>query len=421
MPEKKKEKTAAERNEELLQQEKTRLRLSAIQSEMREISDKAKNENRDFTDDEKARWERTKAEFDRIHGELERDSQLQEMDARVEAAESARSAMQEGRDGEERGFNSFGEMVREVAAAKGQGQATELRDMLISVGSSGGFLIPPQFQNTILSVDPQRSVVRSRATVIPAGDPPDAVFEIPYFDSESGDIEYTSRKESGTMDESDPKFGLLKLQPTEKSTYVEVSKKTLENAPAVSAFLERRFNLSKQAKEDYLFINGSGEDEPQGIINSPAKISVSRNTSADIKFVDISSMLARQLDMSKGFWMISQSALPKIVALTDSAGNSIFIAGDVTKGISPSLLGFPIVWTSRTPALGTEGDISFLNLDYYLIKDGSGPYIDMYDVQPKTRMLIFTSVWNVDGQVWLKSPLTREDGVTYSPIVTLEA
>lgn len=416
-----KTKTVAERNEELLQQEKQNIRLTAIQSEMRELSEKAKSENRDFTDDEKTRWEKSQTEFNRLLADSDRENKLREMDERIAGTSTLRSELETGEEGHERKFGNFGEMIREVAAMHGHGQTTEKRDLLISSGGSGGFMIPPQFSQNILAVDPSRAIVRSRAVVIPAGDMPDAEFQIPYFDQddEHGGVSYTKRKEGGTMGESDVDIGLLKLKPQEQSTFVDVSKKTMENAPALASFIETRFRMGKLAKEDYLFINGSGVDQPLGLLKSNCRIAVPRNTTANIKFVDIATMMASQLDMAKGFWLCTQRAIPQLVALTDSAGNSIYIAGDVSKGIPASLLGFPIVWSTRTPAVGEEGDISFVNLDYYLIKDGSGPFIDMYDVNPKQRMLTFTSVWNVDGQVWVKNAITRDDGEKYSPIVTL--
>ena len=295
---------------------------------------------------------------------------------------------------------------------------------LFRVVKPGGFLVPTQFVDTILSVAPQKSIIRPNATVIPAGDRPDAPLEIPYFeqDDEMGGIEHTHRKENEDMDESSPGFGLMKLEPKEYSTFVDVSKKSIENITAISAFLERRFGMSMASKEDYLFMNGLGGDkQPLGLLNSLCKILVDRNTSGQIKYADIALIMASMLDFDGAFWIINQKSMPSIMTLADSNGNSIFIQGDATKKISSSLLGFPIKWSSRVQSLGSEGDISFVNPNYYVIKDGSGPAVEIYDVQPKKRLLTFTSVWNVDAQCWVKEPITREDGEEYSPVIKLTA
>lgn len=415
-------KTIQDRNEELLRQERENVRLTAIQADMRELSDKVKTEERDFTDDEKARWERMKGEFDRIVADQERSKEIERMDEYVGRQREIHEAFQDaGGESPELRFENFGEFVREVAAVSGFGRPTEKRDILIQTGSTGGNLVPTQFLDSILQVDPARSIVRPRAQVIPPGERPDATLEIPYFDmsDEYGDIEPETRAEDGTMSENDPTFGLLSLTPKEKSSYVEVSKKSLENITAISSFLERRFRLSKEAKEDYLFLRGTGTGEPKGVLNAAARILVSRDTSANVKFADVTSMLASMLDFTGAAWVINQEALPKIVALADSNGNAVYIAGDASKGIPPTLFGFPVLWSSRNPGLGTAGDVMFANLSYYIIKDGSGPAIEMFDVQPKTRLVTFTSTWNTDGDLWLASAITREDGNDYSPVIVL--
>jgi len=62
------------------------------------------------------------------------------------------------------------------------------------------------------------------------------------------------------------------------------------------------------------------------------------------------------------------------------------------------------------------------DLSYYLIKDGSGPFVaaspHVYFTTNKTVIKIF---WNVDGQSWLNDPLGLEGSVanTVSPFVVL--
>jgi len=93
-------------------------------------------------------------------------------------------------------------------------------------------------------------------------------------------------------------------------------------------------------------------------------------------------------------------------------------------GPAPStLLGYPLLFSERLPALGTKGDLSLVNLAYYLVKDGSGPFFArseaLYFLSNRT---VFRIVWNVDGRPWLTEPLSLEGSAanTVSPFVVLQ-
>jgi HK97 family phage major capsid protein len=114
--------------------------------------------------------------------------------------------------------------------------------------------------------------------------------------------------------------------------------------------------------------------------------------------------------------------MPEISTMTDGNGRYIFINGDASKGIPATLSGYPLKYTCKTPVLGTMGDLMLVDLRYYLVKDGSGPFVaaseHVHFVNNKTVIKCF---WNVDGKGWLASPLTLEDGVTkVSPFVVLD-
>jgi HK97 family phage major capsid protein len=97
------------------------------------------------------------------------------------------------------------------------------------------------------------------------------------------------------------------------------------------------------------------------------------------------------------------------------------MVGDITKKVPASLFGLPIVFTGKTPVLGSTGDLMLIDFSYYLIKEGSGPYIasseHVYFTTNRTVVKCFTMI---DGQPWVKTPLTLEDGsTTVSPYVVL--
>jgi HK97 family phage major capsid protein len=111
------------------------------------------------------------------------------------------------------------------------------------------------------------------------------------------------------------------------------------------------------------------------------------------------------------------------------AGNHAIWTGSAIAGLQgaagpvpSSLLGLPVLWGERLPALGTSGDINLVDLQYYLVKDGSGPYAAIStELLFLSNRTVFRIVWNVDGRPWLTEPIGLEGSTTntVSPFVKL--
>ena len=325
-------------------------------------------------------------------------------------------------------FKTFGNFLQSVV--KHDKLLAEYCEKTLSMDSdpAGGYLVPEKWIPGILKVASEDGIVRSKATVIPAGSPPDAELNIPLLD-QAGATEYhmfsgvwfTWTNEGGPKPDKEPEFDTVKLAPEEYSASTILTDKIIRNAPALESFVKALYSRAQVAFEDTHFLTGTGVNQPLGVINSPAYIQCIR-AGAGIVYADIMLMMARIIPGGKYEWVISRSAYGDICGLVDGVGNMIFIGGDITKAVPDRLLGYPIRWTFRVPALGTMGDISLVDLSYYLIKDGFGPAFDtskhVYFVSNKTVLKMFA---NVDGQPWLSGPITAEDGATtISPFVGLE-
>ena len=325
------------------------------------------------------------------------------------------------------GHRNFGEFVQD-ARWPNEFQVKRGFDMI--TGASGGFLVPDQFLSQIMFVTPESSIVRSRATVLPSeGERPDNKIGIPALDQKSGmlgGIKMSWIGEGKEKPETDFDLILVTLEPVEVGGHVVVTDKLLRNdSGAASIFFDRVFREAIFDEEDYQFLCGNGVGKPLGILNSDCKIEVARGTSSTFKFVDIAAMISKfyVTDWNKGLWVINLSVLPQLVTMEDTAGHLIYTGGNIEKRLPPSILGIPVRFTGRTPTLGSVGDVMLCNFEYYLIKNGSGPFIaaseHKYFTENKTVVKAF---YNVDGQPWLNNPLILRDGVTeVSPFVVLGA
>ncbi|MEB4781419.1 phage major capsid protein [Paenibacillus jamilae] len=351
------------------------------------------------------------------------------------------------------GFSSFGEFVNalrfgdpkgrihNLKVNENQGGGVEVpeafRDQVMSfrneftLGGDGGAqpFIPTQFRpDKVLQLNAPDSIVRPRATVLPAGSPPDSKITIPALDQGSngvyGGVEVKWIEEGGNKPETDADMKEVTLEPHEVAATTVVTDKLLRNWQAADSFIRTLLENAMTAAEDIAFLTGDGAGKPLGVSTAAGGLSVKRKTANQIDYIDAVNMLASLLPESVGnaAFIAHQSTLPQLMTMKDPAGRYIYIQGDATRGVPSTLLGIPIKFTGRTKPLGTKGDLQLVDFMYYLIKDGSGPFIDASEhVMFRQNKTVIKAFWNVDGKPWVIEPLTLEDGVTkVSPYVTLD-
>lgn len=437
------------------------MRKSAdILKEMDAILATAENEKRAITAEEAAEFDKLKAEYDaavaaeaasqeRLEAETaDRRTQLQAAHEtaqrnQVRSTPPARVRSASLRDPAQgqKTFANFGEFLyatrfrqtdsrlvyQEFDAAATQRMDTDER---------GGFLIPEQFATEIYSVGPQQAIVRPRATVIPAGDPPDGKISFPALDQRSavGDQNMfggvTIQKvagEGGQKQQTDAKFRRFSLEPGEYAATIRVTDKLLRNWRAAGALLTNLMRSAAIAYEDFQFLRGDGIGGPEGAYNSDAVYVVARENANDFGFADYAEMVSRILPGQTPVWVVALSARRKIISLRNLEGSPavgfgdlLFVGGDATRGIPDTLGGFPIIWNQRSPALGTQGDIALCDFSRYIIKDGSGPFVASSEhVHFETNETVIKMFANHDGRSWLTEPLTLEGGFEVSPFVLL--
>ncbi|MGJ8478040.1 phage major capsid protein [Sphingobium yanoikuyae] len=414
-------------------------------AELRGIIDAAETEDRDLTAEEQTSYDAQKAELDALDKRIERMSGVEAAEAAGNqvvraAARGGNVSVPEGPHGRTE-FESMGEFLSAVrfnpndqrlnyvenvaAGADGQIDASLRMDN----DTQGGFMVPPQLRQTILSVEPQDALVRPRANVIPAGSPPDAAITMPALDQSGanpknmfGGVEFKWIAEGEEKPETDAKLKSITLSPHEIAGFVTITDKLLRNWQASGAFIEGLFRGAYAAAEDYAFIRGTGVNQPLGAINSGAMKFINRAESNHVRYVDLLNMVSRFL-MRGGqspVWSMPQSSLVDIATMTDPEGHYIWKPGAVD-GFAGTLLGYPVRWNNRAPGLGSKGDITLVDWSQYLIKDGSGPFVATSEhVKFTSNQTVIKFFSNVDGAPWLTAPIVEENGWEVSPFVGLD-
>ena len=417
--------------------------------EMRALLDVAGTEGRELTEQEAAQYDVVMQAVDQLDKSIAREQKLEELEAQsgqilpAAAAGSHRPQAPPQGDPAKREFENFGEFMHAVRFNANDQRLSTLYqefdtrgEQRMDQGSSGGFAVPTQFRAELLEVEGAPTIIRPRATVIPAGTPPDAAITMPALDQTGsapdnvyGGVFVDKTAEGGEKPESNFSLRQVTLEPQEFSGYLESTDKLLRNWSAASTLIQRLFRNAMFAKEDHEFLRGNGIGGPLGILNAGATYSVSRATAGTVELDDIIGMLSRLL-MRGGnpIWMASQSVMPKLLALRNYSGSpaigdgALVFQPSVVPGMPDMLMGRPIFWHERSPQLGTAGDLVLADLSYYLIKDGSGPFVAASEhVKFRQNKTAFKIFWNVDGQPWLTEPFTQEGGYQVSPFVALGA
>ncbi len=334
------------------------------------------------------------------------------------------------------GTKNFGDFLLAVRRKDVKYLHKEFKSTMIEgEGTLGGFLVPAGFRADLLKLMGEQAIVRPRASVIPAGGIPKN--QIPALvqtggPTAAGDpvwfggLHMHWTEEGGTKSETNPEFEMIDVAVHEISGYTQVSNALSKDSSAaglsVVALLQMLFASAFAWQEDYVFLRGNGVAKPLGILNSPALISVARDTANDIKYVDVVKMFASFMG-ERGVWLVSRGTpVEKLAQMEDSEGHLVW-QPNAAAPMQNTLLGYPVIVTEKTPAINTPGDIGLYDFSKYLIYDMAEFAIDFSE---HYAFINNKGTWRcserIDGRAWLKSYITLTDGsTTVSPFVTLAA
>jgi HK97 family phage major capsid protein len=350
--------------------------------------------------------------------------------------------------GKEDGFTNSAEFFRAIwpryetlkdAAVLGR-KRSKLLELQNSYGSEvpadGGFLIPEILRSEILQVALEDAIVRPRAQVIPM----DSLrVPIPMIDVTSnvssvfGGVVCYWTEEAAQLVESQASFGRVVLDAKKLTGYAEVPNELLADAPAFGSFFDTIFPRAIAWFEDIAFMTGTGVGEPLGFVNCPASVQVAAQSGQATKTIvweNVVGMYSRMLPTALGraVWICSIDTFPELATMALSVGTGggpVWMGNYTNPGTNTppvSILGRPVFFTEKTPALGTTGDISFVDFGYYLIGDRQmmqSMSSEHYKFQnDKTA---FRVIERLDGRPWIQSPITPHNNSTntLTPFVQL--
>jgi len=181
---------------------------------------------------------------------------------------------------DQKGTKNFGDFLLAVKRHDdGYLHDTWKTTMVEVEGQYGGYLVPEGFRAELLKLVEEASIVRPRATVIPAGGVPKTA--IPALSQTGGPaaagdpiwfggVHLHWTEEAGAKTGTNAEFEMLNLAVHELSGYTQASnalaKDSSRAGQSIAALLQTLFAGAFAWQEDYVFLRGNGVAKPLGIL-----------------------------------------------------------------------------------------------------------------------------------------------------------
>lgn len=322
--------------------------------------------------------------------------------------------------------------------AEGQTKAVDLEG---GEGALGGFLIPDQFINSLLSLMAEKAIVRPRATVVPMAGRTVRWPALRHSAAPSaGDsaffagVSMTWTAEGGEKTQTEPVFRGVELHAHELAGYTVASNSLVEDSGiGLEAMLRGLFAEAMAWAEDYHFLQGTGAGQPLGIINADALLTTSaRAGTTTFTLADAALMFRHFLpgaNLAASAWVIHPYHMANLITqVSSSTGGQLVWMPDGVRG-TPQLvyLGLPVIPSEKVPAVNTAGDVLLCDFSKYLVGEKRGPGgSEQISIAFSEHVKFLTNqgTWRFsrrfDGRPWLDNVVTLADtSSTVSPFVAL--
>lgn len=357
------------------------------------------------------------------------------------------------------GFKGHGDFALAIYNATMQGVRDERLDRIAgyqaaldhNVPQSGGMLLPPAHNTNIYN-----HMMGSRTNLMALCDryPLTGNLTIELIanaetsrvaGSRWGGVQSYWVEDGSTVTDTQPKTRMIELRPRQLATLVKVTNTLLNNAGALEAFLDQAAVDDQIQTINNAIMRGDGVAKPKGFLNSGSLVTITKESSqaaATIVDQNVHKMWARCLEEESAIWLINRDTAPQVEGLSAPGISGTIPVMLATPNGAPTLAiqgpqtlkGRPIRRVEQCSTLGTIGDIVLANMSGYALAyrargDGAGTVDGEPAIQKDMSMHLefdknrtaFRYIIAVDGQTWLQSAITPEQGSsTLSHFVVVE-
>lgn len=245
--------------------------------------------------------------------------------------------------------------------------ALNIKDMTVSSNTGGGFLVPEEFESSIIQYREPTNIVWPRATIVPMATetllwPKLAQISTGSNVNHFGGVVFNWTAEATPKTETQPGFENITLQAKELSAYTQISDTLLADSPInLINFLTDLFRRAWMWTTDKVYVDGDGAGKPLGVIEDPNVITVNRAGAGAVTLTDISNMYEVHPThfMNGAVWFMNKVIEARLLN-ERSTTNDLLLRNmiSIKEGRIETLKGHPIILSdNKTPTIGTKGDV----------------------------------------------------------------
>ena len=351
-----------------------------------------------------AAYSRMEQEITDLGKEISRMERLEALDAQMKKPVnqpltgkpmSSRTIERTGRASDEY-RTSFWDMMRSKAPLPSVVNALQE-----GTDSEGGYLVPDEYERTLVEALEEENVFRQLAKVIrtSSGDR-----KIPVV-ATKGTASWID--EEGAYTESDDSFGQVSIGAYKVGTMIKVSEELLNDSVFdLESYIAKEFARRIGAKEEEAFFTGDGSGKPLGILATTggAETGVTAASSTAVTADELMDLFysLKSPYRKKAVWVLNDSTIKAVRKLKDSTGQYLW-QPSLVAGTPDTLLGRPLKTSAYMPVIAAGAKtIAFGDFSYYWIADRQGrSFKRLNELYAANGQVGFLGSQRVDGKLVL--------------------
>ncbi len=268
-----------------------------------------------------------------------------------------------------------------------------------SVDADGGFLVPEEFENQIVTALEENNVIRSIAKTITTA----AERKIPIAATHSV-AQWTP--ENGAYTESKPTFGQKTIDAFKLTDLVKVSTELLQDSMFnLESYISSEFARAFGVAEEQAFCTGTGVGQPTGIFTeNGGEIGLTLTSTTNITCDNIIELVhsLKSPYRRNAVFLMNDSTISMLRKLKDTNGAYLW-QPSLQAGQPDRLLGYPLYTSPYVPTVAAEAlPIAFGDFSNYWIADRMGRSVQrLNELYAGNGQVGFLATERVDAKVIL--------------------
>ncbi len=378
-----------------------REKRAKVWEEAKAFLDERRGEDDLLSAEDAATYEKMETEVVNLGKEIERLERQAALDLELSKATSTILKTVPGAGEEKRGRASSEYTKAFWRHMRNRGDLEVRNALTIGTDSEGGYLVPDEFERTLIEALEEENIMRQLAKVITtsSGDK-----KIPVVASK-GTAAWVD--EEGIIPEDDDAFGQVSIGAYKVATMIKVSEELLNDSIFnLESYIAKEFARRIGAKEEEAFLVGDGSGKPTGIFDDThgGEIGVTTST-ASLKMDEIFVLFysLKSPYRKRATFITNDATVKEIRKLKDGQGQYLW-QPSVKAGEPDTILNRPVKTSAYAPTIEPGAKvIAFGDFGYYWIADRQGrAFQRLSELYAATGQVGFRATQRVDGKLILK-------------------